>query len=55
VAERFGTEVPLPPWWGGYRVTPETIEFWQGRPDRLHDRLLFTRSGRGWRTQILSP
>jgi pyridoxamine 5'-phosphate oxidase len=55
-AARYGDEVPLPPWWGGYRVTPETIEFWQGRPDRLHDRLLFTRlTGSGWRTQILSP
>jgi pyridoxamine 5'-phosphate oxidase len=55
VASRFGDAVPLPAWWGGYRVVPDTIEFWQGRPDRLHDRLLCTRAGSGWSTQILSP
>lgn len=54
-AARFGDDVPLPPWWGGYRVVPDTIEFWQGRPDRLHDRLLCTRVPGGWSTQILSP
>ena len=54
--ERFaGGEVPLPPFWGGYRIDPDAIEFWQGRADRLHDRLLFNRSGDGWTTERLHP
>jgi pyridoxamine 5'-phosphate oxidase len=48
-------EVPLPPHWGGYRVTPDSIEFWQGRPSRLHDRIVFTRDGAAWRIGRLSP
>ncbi|MBK5227039.1 MAG: pyridoxamine 5'-phosphate oxidase [Actinobacteria bacterium] len=50
-----GREVPRPPHWGGFRVTPETIEFWEGRPDRLHDRLRFTREGDGWSIERLAP
>ena len=49
-------EIPLPPHWGGYRVTPQTIEFWQGRRSRLHDRLRYTREPSGeWKIERLSP
>ncbi len=48
-------EVPLPPHWGGYRVKPESIEFWQGRPSRLHDRIVYTRDGKSWKIGRLSP
>ena len=48
VARKFADKaVPLPPHWGGYRVAPETIEFWQGRTDRLHDRFRYTRQSDG--------
>lgn len=47
--------VPLPPFWGGYRLTPERFEFWQGRADRLHDRLRFLRDGPGWTAERLYP
>ncbi|MFL6236745.1 MAG: pyridoxamine 5'-phosphate oxidase [Thermoanaerobaculia bacterium] len=54
--ERFGEEVPLPESWGGYRVRPEAVEFWQGRPSRLHDRLRYSLSaGGGWRIERLAP
>jgi pyridoxamine 5'-phosphate oxidase len=57
LAQRFADgEVPRPPHWGGYRVYPLTIEFWQGRPDRLHDRLRYQRvQPTGWRLERLSP
>ena len=56
VTERFtDTEVPLPTHWGGYRVMPDEIEFWQGRPDRLHDRLLYRKADAGWTIVRLSP
>ncbi len=50
-----GTEVPLPHHWGGYRLSPESIEFWQGRPSRLHDRIVYTRAGDAWTIGRLSP
>jgi pyridoxamine 5'-phosphate oxidase len=51
-----GAAVPLPPFWGGYRVAPETMEFWQGRQSRLHDRLLYTRQHDGaWSRSRLAP
>ncbi len=48
-------DVPLPPTWGGYRLLPDTVEFWQGREDRLHDRILYRASGGGWDTMRLYP
>lgn len=51
-----GAEVPVPPHWGGYRVNPETVEFWQGRRSRLHDRLRYRREANGdWTIERLSP
>jgi pyridoxamine 5'-phosphate oxidase len=56
MAARFeGGDVPLPPFWGGFRVRPDSVEFWQGRADRLHDRILYRRERGGWRIERLSP
>ncbi len=54
-AEYEGREVPRPPFWGGYRVEPDVVEFWQGRESRLHDRLVYRRADDGWRLERLQP
>jgi pyridoxamine 5'-phosphate oxidase len=56
VEARFPDQVPRPPFWGGYRLVPDAVEFWEGRRDRLHDRARFTRApDGGWHEQRLSP
>jgi len=56
VEARFAdAEVPVPDHWGGYLLTPDSVEFWQGRPDRLHDRLRFRRHGEEWTLERLAP
>jgi pyridoxamine 5'-phosphate oxidase len=56
VSRRFaGSEVPRPPFWSGYRAVPDSVEFWQERPSRLHDRWLFVREGGEWRRNRLFP
>jgi pyridoxamine 5'-phosphate oxidase len=56
VERRFsGSDIPVPPHWGGYRVIPENFEFWQGRESRLHDRIRYLREGKRWRIERLSP
>lgn len=47
--------LPLPPFWGGYRIRPEQMEFWQGRESRLHDRIQYTHNGQGWMVERLAP
>jgi pyridoxamine 5'-phosphate oxidase len=56
MTERFrGEDIPLPPFWGGYRLRPTTLEFWQGKASRLHDRLVFERTEEGWESRRLYP
>jgi len=50
-----GEDIPVPPWWGGYRILPAEIEFWQGRDGRLHDRLRYDRTDAGWTRRRLQP
>jgi pyridoxamine 5'-phosphate oxidase len=50
-----GAPVPRPDYWGGYRVVPHNLEFWQGRLDRLHDRFVYTREGHEWKKARLEP
>jgi pyridoxamine 5'-phosphate oxidase len=50
-----GKAVPRPPHWSGFRVQPERIEFWKGKPNRLHERHLYTRAGNGWKIETLYP
>lgn len=54
-AETFGDDIPCPPYWGGYLVVPDDIEFWQQGDGRLHDRFVFTRSGAAWDVTRLNP
>ena len=54
-AKYEGQEIPRPPFWGGYRIEPEVIEFWQGRENRLHDRLVYRRTGGAWKIERLQP
>jgi pyridoxamine 5'-phosphate oxidase len=53
--DQFGENPPRPPHWGGYRVIPSRMEFWQGRENRLHDRLLYLRDGGSWKIERLAP
>jgi pyridoxamine 5'-phosphate oxidase len=50
-----GEDIPLPPYWGGFRLAPQAVEFWQGRTSRLHDRIRYVRDDKRWRVERLSP
>jgi pyridoxamine 5'-phosphate oxidase len=50
-----GREVPLPPFWGGFRITADRVEYWSGRPSRLHERVVLTRDGSSWMKKCLYP
>ena len=55
LGEEYGEDPPRPPHWGGYRVMPEYLEFWQGRTSRLHDRIVYRREGGAWKVSRLAP
>ena len=54
-AAAYGDDPPRPPYWGGYVLVPETLEFWESRPNRLHERFRYTRTENGWKREILAP
>ena len=53
--DKYPENVPMPNHWGGYLVKPESIEFWQGRPSRLHDRIRFTKKANTWSIERIAP
>ena len=55
ITAKYGETPPIPEYWGGYVLKPVTLDFWQGRPNRLHDRFLYTREGSGWKLKRLAP
>ncbi|CAB3775811.1 Pyridoxine/pyridoxamine 5'-phosphate oxidase [Paraburkholderia caffeinitolerans] len=55
ISAQYGEQPPRPPHWGGYRLVPSAVEFWQGRPSRLHDRIRYTRDNATWRIERLAP
>lgn len=55
MSEKFPNDVPRPIYWGGYVLEPDCFEFWQGRPSRLHDRILYTKENKNWKIERLAP
>ena len=55
IDKQYSNKIPRPQYWGGYQINPTQIEFWQGRPSRLHDRLVLTLEGGEWKTQRINP